>query len=216
LHGEYNNRLNNEEKELEIIKENPIIITQGYSRDHRPDLKQCILDLIVSSDGDIPLFFRGGSGNESDKAVFGKILVEYSKQINFESIMVADSALYSENKLKLMENLKWISRVPLTLKKAKNLVKGLTNVEFKKSEQKGYSYQEQKVTYAGIEQRWVLVESEERKIAYLKKLSQKIEQESIKVGKQIAKLVKDEFDQPSSAMSKIKELEIKLKYHQIA
>ncbi len=31
-----------------------IMITQGYSRDHRPDLKQCILDLIVSSDGDIP------------------------------------------------------------------------------------------------------------------------------------------------------------------
>ena len=30
------------------------MITQGYSRDHRPDLKQCILDLIVSSDGDIP------------------------------------------------------------------------------------------------------------------------------------------------------------------
>ena len=76
LHGEYNNGLDDEEKKLEVFKENPIRITQGYSRDHRPDLKQCILDLIVSSDGDIPLFFRGGSGNESDKAVFGKILVE--------------------------------------------------------------------------------------------------------------------------------------------
>ncbi|RUS95784.1 hypothetical protein DSM107003_29600 [Trichormus variabilis SAG 1403-4b] len=88
LHGEYNNCLNNEEKE----GENPINITQGYSRDHRPDLKQCILDLIVSSDGDIPLFLRGASGNESDKAVFAHILVSYSKQINFDSIMVADSA----------------------------------------------------------------------------------------------------------------------------
>ncbi len=62
LHGEYNNRLDNQEKELEIISYNPILITQGYSRDYRPDLKQCFLDLIVSSDGDIPLFFRGGSG----------------------------------------------------------------------------------------------------------------------------------------------------------
>ncbi len=83
LHGEYDNRLDNEEKELEVIKENPIRITQGYSRDHRPDLKQCILDLIVSSDGDIPLFFRGGSGNESDKAVFGKILVERGQTNKF-------------------------------------------------------------------------------------------------------------------------------------
>ncbi|WP_174783460.1 hypothetical protein [Dolichospermum sp. UHCC 0352] len=50
------------------------------------------INLIVSSDGDIPLFFRGASGNESDKAVFAHILVEYSKQIDFDSIMVADSA----------------------------------------------------------------------------------------------------------------------------
>ncbi len=106
LHGEYKNCLNNLEQELGINRENAIIITQGYSRDHRPDLKQCILDLIVSSDGDIPLFFRGASGNESDKAVFAHILVEYSKQVDFESIMVADSALYSESNLKLMSNMK--------------------------------------------------------------------------------------------------------------
>jgi transposase len=216
LHGEYNNRLDNQEKELEIIRENPIIITQGYSRDHRPDLKQCILDLIVSSDGDIPLFFRGGSGNESDKTVFGKILVEYSKQIDFESIMVADSALYSENNLKLMDNIKWISRVPLSIKKAKNLVKAFLSSELNKSEIKGYSYQEQKVTYGGIEQRWLLVESEDRKKADLKKLTQKVKEEFLKIGKQIAKLAKDGFEQPSLAISKIKELDSKLKYHKIS
>ena len=47
----------------------PILITKGYSRDHQPDLKQCVLDLIVSSDSGIPLFMRTGDGNESDKAV---------------------------------------------------------------------------------------------------------------------------------------------------
>jgi transposase len=108
-------------------RENPINITQGYSRDHRPDLKQCILDLIVSSDRDIPVFFRGASGNESDKAVFAQILVEYDKQRDFESIMVADSALYSDSNLKLMSNMKWISRVPLSIEKAKNLVKLFTS-----------------------------------------------------------------------------------------
>ena len=77
--------------------------------------------VIVSSDGDIPLFFRGASGNESDKDVFTHILVEYSKQIDFDSIMVADNALYSKNNLKLMVNMNWISRVPLSIKKAKNL-----------------------------------------------------------------------------------------------
>ena len=40
-HGEYNN--------IEIAENDqkrPILITKGYSRDHRPDLKQCVLDLI--------------------------------------------------------------------------------------------------------------------------------------------------------------------------
>jgi len=48
LHGEYKNE-DNQEKELEIIKQKPIIITKGYSRDHRADLKQCVLDLITRS-----------------------------------------------------------------------------------------------------------------------------------------------------------------------
>jgi transposase len=113
LDGKYNNQKNEREgKELEVNSEIPIFITQGYSRDHRPDLKQCVLDLIVSSDGDIPIFIRGGSGNEADKAMFGKILVEYSKQVDFESIMIADSALYSAKNLILIKDLKWISRVP--------------------------------------------------------------------------------------------------------
>ncbi len=55
----------------ELINQIPIKIVKGYSRDHRPDLKQFILDLIVSSDGDIPLFLRVADGNENDKAMFG-------------------------------------------------------------------------------------------------------------------------------------------------
>ncbi|MHC5722465.1 MAG: IS1634 family transposase, partial [Nostoc sp.] len=76
----------------------------------------------TSSDGDIPLLMRAGDGNEADKAVFGKILVEFKKQISFDSVMVCDSALYSQENLKLIENLKWISRVPMTIKKAQELV----------------------------------------------------------------------------------------------
>jgi transposase len=124
LHGKYNSE-DNQEKESEIIRERPIIITKGYSRDHRPDLKQCVLDLITSSDGDIPLLMRAGDGNEADKAVFGKILAEFKKQIVFDSIMVCDSALYSQENLKLIEHLKWITRVPMTIKKAQELVQSV-------------------------------------------------------------------------------------------
>ena len=91
LHGEYNNI-----ETAENYQERPILITKVYSRDHRPDLKQCVLDLIVSSDNGIPLFMRTGDGNESDKAVFGQILSYVKKQIKSYSIIVCDSALYRE------------------------------------------------------------------------------------------------------------------------
>lgn len=64
---------------------------------------------------------RAGDGNESDKAMFAQILLEFKNQIKFDSILVADSALYSQENLKLMEKIKWITRVPLTLKKAREL-----------------------------------------------------------------------------------------------
>lgn len=38
----------------------------------KADLKQFIIDLICTSDGDIPLFVKIPDGNESDKAVFGE------------------------------------------------------------------------------------------------------------------------------------------------
>ena len=41
IHGEYNN--------IEIAEndqERLILITKGYSRDYRPDLKQCVLEKI--------------------------------------------------------------------------------------------------------------------------------------------------------------------------
>jgi transposase len=215
LHGQYNNRENKDQKEIEVNRENPIVITKGYSRDHRPDLKQCLLDLIVSSDGDIPIFIRGGSGNESDKATFGKILVEYSKQVDFESIMIADSALYTAKNLVLIKSMKWISRVPLSIKKAKNLVKSVKKDSLRGSESKGYSYHEEKVMYGGIEQRWILIESEERKKSDLEKILEKTEKEAEKAGKEINRIIKSEFEQVSLPMEKISKIESRLKYHQI-
>ncbi|WP_041225823.1 IS1634 family transposase [Crinalium epipsammum] len=213
LHGEY--QADNPKKEKGIIKENPIYITQGYSRDHRPDLKQCVMDLIVSSDGDVPLFFRAGDGNESDKAVFGKILLEFKKQIDFESIMVCDSALYSQNNLKLIANLKWISRVPFSLKLAKSLVQSVTSSQLEKSSQEGYSYCEQKVSYGGIEQRWLIVESAERKKSDLDKLNRQIEQEAKSAATEVAKLLKVEFSQTGEAKLKYQEFNQQFKYYQI-
>jgi transposase len=73
----------------------PIKITYGYSRDRRPDLKQFMIDLIVSGDGDVPLFLKAGDGNEADKAVFGQISKEFKNQVDFDSVPSSQSPVPS-------------------------------------------------------------------------------------------------------------------------
>ena len=51
VHGEYGKQ-----------EEGSIEITYGYSRDHRPDLKQFMMNLICLGDGDIPVMMEVVSG----------------------------------------------------------------------------------------------------------------------------------------------------------
>ncbi|WP_341524663.1 IS1634 family transposase (plasmid) [Nostoc sp. UHCC 0302] len=222
LHGKYNSE-DNQEKESEIIRERPIIITKGYSRDHRPDLKQCVLDLIMSSDGDIPLLMRAGDGNEADKAVFGKILAEFKKQIVFDSIMVCDSALYSQENLKLIEHLKWISRVPMTIKKAQELVQSveIEEINLEEIERRtalnldGYKWKSEIVIYGSIKQTWLIVESQKRKDSDLDKLDKKLKKEKAQVEKLLKELKKENFETPEQARYKLKVINKKLRLFEI-
>ncbi len=141
-----------------------IEITYGYSRDHRPDLKQFIIDLISSGDGDIPIFFKSASGNQSDSSSFAKIFLEYKEQMqklsikNEENLMVADAALYNAKNISSLSGMRWLSRVPMTIGEAKELVSTLLSPDFISSSVTGYYYATRKSNYAGIEQRWLVVE----------------------------------------------------------
>ena len=41
-------------------------ITWGHNKDHRPDLKQLLYNLTVSSDGEVPIVFGVENGNVTD------------------------------------------------------------------------------------------------------------------------------------------------------
>ncbi|EAM47649.1 IS1634-like element ISCwa1 family transposase [Crocosphaera watsonii] len=224
LDGEYKREEDKEKQEEEkIIKERPIFIKKGYSRDHRPDLKQCVLDLITSQDGDIPLFVRVGDGNESDKAVFGKVLVEFKKQIKFDSIMVCDSALYGQENLQLIQHLKWITRVPMTIKKAKELVQNIEVKEVKDEDKEkrsdlnleSYTWKEEIVTYGGIKQTWLIVLSEKRQKSDLEKLEKQLSQEEKKSQKFLKEIQSEEFEHPQAARYKLKAINKKLRLLEI-
>src|ERR671925_2308345 len=54
--------------------EHVIHMTHGYSRDHRPDLHQVMLDLIVEHPAGIPLLMQPLSGTTSDTIDFGHVV----------------------------------------------------------------------------------------------------------------------------------------------
>jgi len=227
LHGEYNTSLpevifessapvNSQEAEELVIKSpKEITITHGYSRDHRPDLKQFIMELICSGDGDIPIFLKLASGNQSDSSCFGKIAVDYQKQLKLDSLIVADSALYTESNIKLMSDLKWLSRVPLSIKTAQLLVSELPESEFIESALSGYSFKENRVTYGDIEQKWLVVQSQDRRKSDLSKLTQKIIKAERKAIKELKKLSAEKFACESDAVKALSKISKQFKYHQI-
>jgi transposase len=216
ISGELNRDKPNRSDIEEKVAPSPIEITYGYSRDHRPDLKQFIVDLISSGDGDVPLFLRVADGNEADNAVFAKILCEFREQLTLDSLMVADSALYSAPNLALMTNLKWLCRVPLTIKEAKDLVSTISEEQLVNSEIEGYKLAVHKSHYGGIEQRWLVVESQSRREADQDKLQQKLSKSEKEAQKKLKQLCTEKFTCPLAAVEVAQRFGQKLKYHNIA
>ena len=44
---------------------------------------------------------------------FVQAMKDFKNQLNFESLMVADSALYTQENVQLLTDIKWLSRVPV-------------------------------------------------------------------------------------------------------
>ena len=188
-------------------------ITYGYSRDHRPDLKQFMMNLICVGDGDIPVLMEIASGNQSDKARFASLMQEFSQQWTFEGLCIADGALYSAENITAMTGLKWLTRVPLSIKEAGMLVEAV--VELKPSTIKGYSLYESSSEYAGVEQRWLLVESEQRRISALHQLGKKIEKHQQKAQQELKQLSSKEFACVADATAAAEKLSHKMVWHEL-
>ena len=81
----------------------------------------------------------------------------------------------------------------------------------KELQKKGYKWLEQKVTYAGIKQRWLIVESAERKQSDIQKLNLKIEPEKNPALKSRKKLETTRFDTVTQAQNYLKSINKKMK-----
>ncbi len=195
-------------------EERSIEITHGYSRDHRPDLKQFMMNLICVGDGDIPVMMEVVSGNQADKARFAGLLQEFKEQWTFEGICVGDAALYSEENIVAMTGLKWLTRVPLSIKTASELISSTT--EMQDSKFKGYSTAEFVSEYGGVRQRWILVDSQARRKSDIKKLDKKLEQIQQKCHQELQALTGQDFACAADAIAAAEKLSTQMKLHKLS
>lgn len=133
-------------------------ITRGYSRDHRPDLNQVVLQLIVERQAGIPLLMEPLNGNSSDKVSFRNAIQTHISQLKTDvglEYLGADSALYTAETLAQMSDIFWFSRVPETLSLARTLIESVAPTAGQTAEQT--TWRSLCVTYAGIQQRWLMV-----------------------------------------------------------
>ena len=182
--GRYNSA---EEPEEQVVH-----ITKGYSRDHRPDLNQVMLELIIEHQAGIPVLMKPLSGNSSDAQEFGHVIRTHIEQLRTTyaaTYLVADSALYSEANLASLAQteMKWITRVPATLSEAQAVL-GSANPQAMAPLAEGYRYQALTSTYGGVAQRWVLIYSEPRQPQAQRSVAKQLHKQSDQEGKAFQQL----------------------------
>jgi transposase len=193
-----------------------VVITHGYSRDHRPDLKQVVVSLICSYQSSIPVWLQALDGNGVDKESFPKIIQSYISQMQASELpyFIADSALYSEENIKSLSQVKWITRIPATLNEVKALYKITIPEDMQESGVKGYRYLEVESNYGDVQQRWLVVFSKaahKREVATFQKGLAKKRAAAEKALKQLSQ---QEFPTKKAAKTAVAALAEQWKYHQ--
>src|SRR3990167_7700908 len=132
----------------------------GYSKDHRPDLKQVTLQCVSLGKSALPIWMEALDGNSSDKKSFPetvKRVNEFYKDVKDAPPMcfVSDSALYGNQLDEL--NIDWLTRVPESYGEAKRLC-NRTDIIWSRSTDDRYQLFE--YSPENTKQRWLLVQSE--------------------------------------------------------
>jgi transposase len=171
-----------------------IQLTRGYSRDHRPDLNQVVLNLIVENEAGIVLYMQAHSGNKSDKTIFRETIREVVSQLQNAytgAEWLMDSAGYTKETIaEHSGGVIWISRVPETLAEAQ---KAIAETGKMKPLSPGYQYRMTRSEYGGVPQRWAVIYSQEAYEKELHTLKKNYLKDSEKALKAWEKLSNEQF-----------------------
>lgn len=210
VHGEYNEDSNDAMVE----------VTYGFSKDHRPDLKQVMMSLTMTGPANIPIWMEPLNGNSSDKKSFHETISRvqaFQKELSYKNdfFWIADSALYTPDKLLSCPSVKWISRVPENIKCCSKLVKTPAHQFEWQFGDGGYQWVEVGTQHGGINQRWLLVFSKQAYEREKKTFMRRLEKEKIALSTSCWHLGNVVFDCPGDAEKSVQQLKKSHRFHHV-
>ena len=211
LTGEYN--VDSDEHTIEI--------NHGYSKDHRPDLKQAMLELMVSQDGGVPIVSRSWSGNSSDSKIFrerSKALIDTFKNSPTPRYLVADSKLYSKETIEeALQYIPFITRVPSSVKLERETIRKSLEAPLEKWEilDERNRCVSSEAEYAGLKQRWITVGSKDMENRSIKATDKAKKCEKERLTKELCRYSKKRFSCKEDAEQGLQVLHKEAKLHSV-
>ena len=176
--------------------------------------------MATSGSADIPFWMEPHNGNSSDKKTF----TETIKRVrDFQSALkqgdeftwVADSALYNKDKLLSSNVYHWISRVPETLSEVKGLLSQPDDSFDWTTLDTGYKYSSHASYYGDIEQRWLIISSEQAYQREKKTFEKKLTRQEEELKKACWRLGNKIFSCEEDAFSAGEQCAKRYRYHRI-
>lgn len=202
------------------VDDDTVEIKLGYSKDHRPDLKQVMLEMMVCHDGGVPLLGKALSGNASDNIVFkerSKALIDSFREAEKLRYLIADSKVYTADNAE--ENLKYllfITRIPNTIKQVGETIElALAAPNDWKILDDDRKMQTFTLEHFGIKQRWHVVSSETSRQKAIKQVDKRVKKANAVIEKQLFHFQAKRFACAEDAVAEVQVMAKKWKYHSL-
>jgi transposase len=210
LHGQYDSEV----AQKAVDDDGAVEVRHGYSKEHRPDLKQVVVSLITSQASALPLWLEVLDGNSSDKESFPRTIQAYCRHLQEGKPpwFVMDSAGYSQETITAWHEIGWVSRVPETIGEAKAMLRA---VEIETMEDVGDGYRVCPLcnTYGEVRQRWLVVYSHQAYQREAKRLAKRIDRAEEAAEKTWRGLQQTTFQCQADALAAAERLGEELAWH---
>lgn len=201
--------------------EHAILITHGYSKDHRPDLKQAVVEMMVSQDGGVPTVYCAHSGNASDTQIFrdrSQALLESFKSSDAPRYLVADSKLYAKKTIEeSLSDIPFITRVPGTVSLEQETISEMLKLPLERwtDVDANNRFRSLNIRHFDLAQRWIVVFSDALNVKSQKRVEKAISKEEERLKKALERNSKQRYQTVEDAEASIEALNNAAKLHNV-